>query len=457
MLKSMRSLCKNTASEFQSNISEILSLCVPIFFEQFAYSLCSVLISTVVSRMGSSEVAGYNLAESINTVINQFITSLGAGAAVLVSQYRGKGDPDSTGRVAVQSLYLFFICGSALSIILLFGHDLILSLIIGGTEKAVYDNARTFFIVSSFSYPLLALYTGSCNIIRGSGFPKKTMAVSIVTNVLYAILSFVFIVWLKLGMYGPGIALILARGYGAIYGSYMVRCGNDNMIVNTLKIKRLDLSTIKLVLYMGVPIGIENVMFQFGRLVTQTFIIPLGTASITANAIANNMAGLLLVPGNALQLAVVPIIGKYIGMDKPRIAKSFTISCTFLCFFISAVVCAVTAIVLDGFIGLYDQSEEVNTLIRSIYMMYLWLMPTIWPISFVIPAALRAAGDVRNNMVTAIASMIIFRVGASYVLTKYTSLGIHGIWVGMYLDWIFRSILFVVRLCGKKWLTKKVV
>jgi len=122
-----------------------------------------------------------------------------------------------------------------------------------------------------------------------------------------------------------------------------------------------------------------------------------------------------------------------------------------------ACVSIITYFLLDGFIGLYKQSAEVESLIRSLYMYYLWFLPLLWAISFVIPAALRAAGDVRNNMVTAISSMFIFRVGASFILTRYTSLGIHGIWFGMYLDWIFRSILFVIRLCGKKWLTKKVV
>lgn len=457
MFKSVVKFSKTSANEFRSNISEILSMYIPIFFEQFAFQLCSTLISTVISRMGSTQVAGYNLAQSITIVINQFITSLATGTAVLVAQYRGKGDTKATGRVAVQALYLMTLVGVIINAILFIGHDTILNLVIGGTEAAVFNDAKTFFVVASFSYPFLSLYTGTCNIIRGSGFPKKTLAISIITNVLYALFSFIFIVFFNMGMYGPGFALILARIYGTVYGVYMVKKGNANLEVETLRIKKLSWSTVKLVLFMGVPIAIENVMFQFGKLITQTFIIPLGTAAITANALANNMTNLMIVPGSALQTTTIPIIGKYIGMDKPKKAKSIIISCTVFSSMVAAVVCIFVALIRDNFIGMYNQGEEVNMLIREVLKYYLWMMPLLWSMSFVVPAALRAAGDVRNNMVTAISSMFIFRVAVSFVLTKYTSLGLMGIWFGMYLDWIFRSTLFVIRLCGKKWLTKKVV
>ncbi|NLD87076.1 MAG: MATE family efflux transporter [Clostridiales bacterium] len=448
---------RNSIFIFKEDVREIIPLLTPILFEQFAFSLCSILISTAISRLGDTQVAGYNLAESINLVINNFITSLGAGVAVLVSQHRGKSNRKETGQVAIQALYLLLIWGSIISIVLLTGHNLILNTVLGGTEQAVFDNAKTFFVVCACSFPFFALYTGSVNIVRGSGHPKKTVFISIFTNVLYAVLSFVFIMFFNLGMYGPGLAIILARAYGAIHGVIMIKNGNTNIYVESLRIRHIDWKTIKLVLFIGVPIGVENVMFQFGRLLTQTFIIPLGTASLAANAIANNMSSLLLVPGNALQLAAIPLVGRYVGMDDHKKAKSMSSSCTIFCMMALSAICVIAFFLLDGFMGLYKQSEEVESIIRSLYNVYLILMPLMWAVSFVLPSALRAAGDVQNNMITAVVCMFVFRVGASFLLTKYTSLGIHGIWIGMYLDWFFRAIFFILRFRSGKWLTKKLV
>ncbi|NLF20629.1 MAG: MATE family efflux transporter, partial [Clostridiaceae bacterium] len=64
---------------------------------------------------------------------------------------------------------------------------------------------------------------------------------------------------------------------------------------------------------------------------------------------------------------------------------------------------------------------------------------------------------VRYTMVVSILSMWFMRVGASYLLTMYFGLGVHGIWIGMYLDWFVRGAFFLPRSLGRKWLRHKTV
>ncbi|HAL73522.1 MAG TPA: hypothetical protein DCM45_00340 [Clostridiales bacterium] len=73
-----------------------------------------------------------------------------------------------------------------------------------------------------------------------------------------------------------------------------------------------------------------------------------------------------------------------------------------------------------------------------------------------IPAGLRGAGDVRYTMIVSIISMWLLRILSGYVFAIVFQMGILGIWVGMYADWVGRSIFFVRRMRGDRWLKKPV-
>ncbi len=443
-------------STLHADLRELLIFFAPIFFEQLCISICSIITSSTLARLGSAEVSAFNLVDTLNVFLLQIFLAMGTGAAVVVAQYRGKRDPVGAGRVAVQSIW-FLTCISLvlLASILVFSRP-ILNFVLGQADEAIVTNGRTFLLTSAFSIPFFMLYSASANIIRGSGFPRKTMLLSILTNGLYALFSWLF-VRLGLGMLSPGLALIIARAYGAVHGLILVRHGNEHLHVPTLLIKKFDFGVVRTVLFIGIPMSIENLIFQGGRLLTQTFIIPFGTVSLAANSIANNMCNLLLVPGSAFSLTLVPIVGKFIGMDDKARARSVTRTGVLLSSLMHVATCAICFLLMTPYIGLYHQPPEVNEVIRAILYPYLWMMPLFWSTSFVLPNALRGAGDVKFNMYGSIASMIVFRLIVSFVLTRFTDLGVHGVWYGMYIDWIARSTFFLLRYHGRAWTEKKLV
>ena len=97
-----------------------------------------------------------------------------------------------------------------------------------------------------------------------------------------------------LGMLSPGLALIAARIYGTVHGLLLLRRGSDQLFVPSLRVRRLDFSVVRTVLLIGIPVSVESLIFQGGRLLTQTFIVPLGTEALAANGIANSMCSLML-------------------------------------------------------------------------------------------------------------------------------------------------------------------
>ena len=440
----------------RADLSELLSFFAPVFIEQLCISVCSLITSSTLGGLGTAEVSAFNLVETLNYFLMQIMLAMGTGPAVVVSQYRGKNDPIGAGRVAVQALW--FLVGMSLVITgsILALHKPILKLVLGQADADVYNNGRIFLITSTCSLPIFMTYSTCVNAVRGSGYPRRTMPVTLITNISYALFSWLF-VKLGFGMYSPGLSLVVARSSGAVYGLFLMRHGNERMHVTTLRIKKLDFSTVRKVLFIGIPISIEGIIFQGGRLLTQTFVVPFGTQSMAANGIANNMSNLLLVPGSTFQLSLVPIVGRFIGSDNPARARSAARTGVILASLMHAVTATLCLIFRDPFISLYHQPEAVNEIIRSILRPYLIMMPLLWAVSFVLPCALRAAGDVRHNMYGSVGSMILFRLVLSFIFTRYTPMGFQGIWYAMYVDWIVRSTWFLIRFHGDKWTRMKLV
>ena len=105
--------------------------------------------------------------------------------------------------------------------------------------------------------------------------------------------------------------------------------------------------------------------------------------------------------------------------------------------------------------SLYTNSPEVirltGILIKSNSVALL-----VWATSFVLSAGLKGAGDTRYTMVTAFVGMWAFRIGLGYVLAIVLKMGILGIWVAMYIDWLVRGTMYSLRLRGNKWIMHRV-
>jgi Na+-driven multidrug efflux pump len=81
----------------------------------------------------------------------------------------------------------------------------------------------------------------------------------------------------------------------------------------------------------------------------------------------------------------------------------------------------------------------------------------IWPTSFELPNNLRAAGDAKFTMIVSMCSMWGFRVVFAYFLSTTMGLGLNGIWMGMYIDWICRALCFIIRFKNGKWKEKRLI
>ena len=179
-----------------------------------------------------------------------------------------------------------------------------------------------------------------------------------------------------------------------------------------------------------------------------------GTVQISANAVANNLDSIGCIPGQAIGLGLITVVGQCIGAQDQKAAISYTKKLVGLTYLVDGALNLAVILGMPLLLGLYNISAETHELAWLLVFIHCVSGIVLWPAAFVLPNALRAANDVRFTMVVSVASMMIWRLGFSYVLGIGFGMGAVGVWIAMIVDWVCRSAFFVGRFVSGKWKTK---
>jgi Na+-driven multidrug efflux pump len=220
---------------------------------------------------------------------------------------------------------------------------------------------------------------------------------------------------------------------------------------------KIEKPMIKNILNVGIPSGLESSMFQIGRLMTQRIFTSFGTAAIAANAIASTINSLSFMPGTAFGLAMITVIGQCIGAGDYAEAKRQTFKIMKIAYITLFSIGLLIFIFMEPLVHLFNLSAEAQAMSKSFLRVHCFSIALTWSMGFILPNALRAAGDVRYVMIAAIISMWTVRVSAAYLLAFTLDLGPIGVWLAMAADFILRGILYFKRWIGGKWQNKKVI
>lgn len=211
---------------------------------------------------------------------------------------------------------------------------------------------------------------------------------------------------------------------------------------------------VKNILKIGIPNGVENSMFQLGKLILLSLVSVFGTASIAANAVSNAVAMIAVLPGMAVGYGIVSVISRCVGSGDYIQVKYYAVKLIKWAYMLLIIVNVVIVLLIPVIMNIYGLSEETASIASKIILFHSIWAVTIWPLSFSIPNVLRAASDVMYTMVVGVGSMWIFRICCGFLLGKTLGLGVFGVWISMIIDWAVRSICFVARYKRGKWKEK---
>lgn len=429
---------------------QLKRLIVPLIIEQVLAVTVGMADIIMVSATGEAAVSGVSLVDMINVLFMNLFAALATGGAVVTSQLIGHGDEDLACESAHQLQIISIIMSVAIMLLsVIFCRGILVAVF--AVDGEVLEYACKYFYISAASYPFIALYNSNAALFRSMGNSKVSMYVSLLMNVINIGLNALFVYGFNLGVVGVSTASLIARFVAAGVMSVLIR--NQSLQVHIVKGTKLHLNKymIKRILGIGVPNGLENSMFQFGRVIVVRVIAGFGTVQIAANAVANNIDAFGTIPGQAISLAMITVVGQCVGAGDYTQARYYIKKLLKICYAIMFVLDGTLLLTLPFILRIYNLSPETIALATTLIFIHNGCAMLIWPLSFTLPNALRASNDVRYTMVVAIFSMWVFRILFSYILGKWLGWGAIGVWVAMVLDWIFRSALFVGRYLSGKW------
>ena len=421
----------------------LVALLLPLIAEQALSVTIGLADTLMVSSVGEAAVSGVSLVDSFNTLMIQIMSALATGGAVVTSQYIGRQEPKDAKNAAAQILFILSSFSLLVAAVVVAGRHAILRGIFGSIDVDVMRYAETYFLLSALSYPFIGLYNAGAALFRAQGNSKISMMSSLVMNVVNIGGNAVLIYGFKMGVMGAALASLVSRAIACVAVLYLLQRPACPLRVDGLQALAPKARLIQQILRVGIPAGIENGMFQIGKLSVSSLTSTLGTAAIAANAVG---------------MAALTVVGQCLGAGEKDQAVYYSRRLMLFAY------CGAWFMNLSAFLfankfalGLFNLSPEAYAMALEVMVWFNIVSLFIWPSSFTMPNILRAAGDARFTMTVSIVSMWAFRVGFCYLCVLAFHGGLLAIWMGMYLDWAFRSLCFFVRFVRGKWLEQQVI
>ena len=303
---------------------DLRKLIVPLMFEQLLAVLVGLVDTLMVSQSGEAAVAGVALVDNINRLIIQVMSALATGGAVVCSQYVGKGKDDESKKSGAQLEMVLLIFSIIMTLISVTCTRPLLKVIFGSVEQSVMDCAVLYFVITALSYPFLGLYNAGAAIFRSVGNSKVSMNISILMNVINVAGNAIFVFVFKWSVAGVALSTALSRVAAGVVMSVLV-CGQTNPIrIAHIKDFIPDWKYISKILTIGIPSGIENGMFQIGKLMVVSMVATFGTASTAANSVGYTVIDFANIPASSMGLALITVVGQCIGAGEKEQAKMYT-------------------------------------------------------------------------------------------------------------------------------------
>lgn len=432
-------------------------LLLPVVVEQLLNSLMGMIDTMMVSNVGSAAISAVSLVDSINTLVIQVFAAMATGATIICSQYIGRGDKEGSNRAARQIFLTVVVISVALMAFCFLFREPLLQLVFGDVEAAVMKDSLIYFLITAMSYPFIALFSAGSAFYRASGDSKYPMKISVISNVVNIVGNAVFIFGFGMGVAGAALSTLASRVVCTVVIFYKLSKPGQTIVLNHYFSIRPDFPLIGKILAVGIPSGIENGMFQFGKLAIQSTVSTLGTTAIAAQAMTIIFENLNGMAGIGIGIGLMTVVGQAIGAGRKEEAKYYIVKLSVYAEIAVTVSCLFVFAISKPVMWMAGMEQESAALCFQMMIAITIVKPLVWVLSFIPSYGMRAAGDVRFSMIAATCTMWFCRVALALFCMRFLGVGPMGVWIGMFADWAIRGLIFGVRYFSGKWLKMKVI
>ena len=412
---------------------KIMNIALPAMAENFLQMLMGMVDNYLVASLGLIAISGVSVASNIITIYQAIFIALGAAISSLISKTLAQGDKENLAYHTTEAIKLTLLLSLLLGLIsLLFGRQMLNLL---GTEKAVAEAGGLYLALVGGTIVLLGLMTSFGALVRVTRNPRFPMYVSLLTNVLNALLSGLGIYVFQLGIVGVALGTVLARLIGVV-----------------ILWRELDLSAIhwswgldRELLRLSLPAAGERLMMRAGDVVIIAIVVAFGTEAVAGNAIGEVLTQFNYMPIFGVATATVMLVAHAVGegnLQAVSLIRKRTFWLSFACMLPVAL-----GIFAFGrpLTSLYTNNSGAIT--ASLLVILFSLLGTPMAVGTVIYTALwQGLGNARLPFYATTIGMWLIRIISGYLLGVTFGLGLPGVWAGTLLDngfrWLFLKVLF---------------
>lgn len=436
---------------------QLIALMLPLICEQIFTSFMGTVDSMMVSNVSEAAISAVSLVDSINILVIQAFYALASGGAIVCANYLGQKRRDQAERSANQLLFIIFAISLAVLAVCQLFRAPLLRLVFGSVEQEVMDAAMVYFFYTSLSFPFIALFDSGSAVFRAQNNSRLPMAITVSTN-LMNIAGNALLIWgFHLGVAGAAVSTLLSRIAAALLVLLFLRRKSGELRIGNFIFLKPDGRLIKNILRIGIPSGVENGMFQFGKLAIQSTVSLMGTAAIAAQGMANlieNLNGILAI---GVGVGLMTVVGESLGAGRKDEAIYYVKKLSIVSEVVIVISCLVMYILVYPITKFGGMEAESARLCIHMVTWITIVKPVAWVFSFIPAYGFRAAGDVKFTMTVSVLSMWFCRVLLAMILARGFGMGPMAVWIGMFADWSVRGIIYAIRLKNKKWLNHQVI
>ena len=422
---------------------QLFKLLWPLVIEQLLSVLVGVVDIFMVAYVGEATVSGVSLVDSVNYLFIQVLFALTAGGTIVCAQYIGARDITGAGKAGAQ-LLLVSTCGMlVVAATFVAAGPQILSLLFGAVDADVMADALVYlyFVVSSL--PFMAVFYSCAAVFRAKSETRISMLAALLMNVLNIVGNAVCIFGLGMGVVGVALPTLLSRIVAALFMLWLVQRPTNEVRMRGFGQLKPDREVIGRILSIGIPNSVESGLFNVGKVLLQSLVSTLGTASIAAYAVASSLVTFLYLPGNAIGAGMMTVVGQCYGAREFAQGRRYAKMLVGLNYAMVAPICIALIVGIDVWIGFYNISQQAAGMAAQLVVAHSIAM-ILWPPAFTFPHYFRAIGRAKFTMVVAIGTMAILRVGLAYLFVAVLGKDLIWVWYAMFVDWTARMIIYLV-------------
>ena len=426
----------------------LLALFIPLLIEYGLEFFVGLADSIMVASLGEAAISGVSLVDFLVQLLIFSFSALATGGAVVAGQYLGDNQIERAQDSATQLVWFSTILSTVLMILVIILRQFLIGSLFGQIEADVWHNAEIYLYIVALSIPFLAIYNVGAAIFRTTNNARLPMRILLICDVLNVIGNAICIYYLGWDVRGVAIPTVISRALAAVLIMHFAVDKDYKLhIKRTLKHK-FDFYILRKVLQVGIPYGVENGLFQLGRVLVLSIVSTFGTMAIGIFSV---------LPGFAINLGLTAVISRCVGANDYEQARYYNKKCLVIVVVSHIVINLIIFAGLPFILGVYNLSAQTAAMATEMIIWHGIFAIIIWPFSFTIPATFRGAGDSKSVMYISLAVMFVCRIGLSYVIAEWMGIGVFGTWIAMFIDWYVRAGIYIYRYFSNKWTEYRVV